>query len=400
VKIGISTSVIQRGQTGIAQYVFALIRAFIAAGSRQQFVLFVLEEDLPLFQFAASAMQLVSVPESFRRPEKNILWHQFCLPRLARQHGIEVLHVPSYRRLLWLRPCALVATIHDLAPFRVARKYEWKRMVYGRVVVRRLAERQDEIIAISHNTGADIAEFFRLNPERVHVVYNGVEHTRFFPIPREQAKALMNQLHNLSRPFFLYVARLEHPGKNHVRLITAFNQFKAATKSNWQLVLAGSAWSGSKVIERAIAQSPVSQDIRRLGFIAYADLPKLYQAADTFVFPSLYEGFGLPALEAMACGCPVLSSTRGSLGEVIADAAETVDPEDMADLERQLTRLATDVGLRERLRAAGLKRAQQFNWQTTAEATLETYGRAFSRFKSVRGPRKSLLPPQVLHAKR
>jgi glycosyltransferase involved in cell wall biosynthesis len=170
VKIGISTSVIQRGQTGIAQYVFALIRAFIAAGSRQQFVLFVLEEDLPLFQFAASAMQLVSVPESFRRPEKNILWHQFCLPRLARQHGIEVLHVPSYRRLLWLRPCALVATIHDLAPFRVARKYEWKRMVYGRVVVRRLAERQDEIIAISHNTGADIAEFFRLNPERVHVV--------------------------------------------------------------------------------------------------------------------------------------------------------------------------------------------------------------------------------------
>ncbi|HTA30309.1 MAG TPA: glycosyltransferase family 1 protein, partial [Candidatus Cybelea sp.] len=170
--------------------------------------------------------------------------------------------------------------------------------------------------------------------------------------------------------------------------ITAFNQFKATTKSNWQLVLVGGAWSGSEVIERAIAQSPVSQDIRRLGFIADADLPKLYQAADTFVFPSLYEGFGLPALEAMACGCPVLSSTRGSLGEVIADAAETVEPEDITDLQRQLTRLASDASLRERLRGVGLKRAQQFNWQTTAEATLETYARAFSRSISIKGSAK------------
>jgi glycosyltransferase involved in cell wall biosynthesis len=379
VRIGISTSVIQRGQTGIAQYIFALIRAFIAAGGQRQFILFVLEQDLSLFKFAAPAMELVSVPESFRSPERDIFWHQFCLPRLARQHRLDVLHVPSYRRLLWPRPCALVATIHDLAPFRVARKYDWKRMVYGRVVAPWLAGRLDEIIAISGNTGADIAKFFRLSPERVRVIYNGVEHNRFFAVPREQAKALMNRLHNLSRPFFLYVARLEHPGKNHVRLITAFNQFKAATKSNWQLVLAGSAWHGSEVIQTAIAQSPVSQDIRLLGFVADADLPQLYHAADTFVFPSLYEGFGLPVLEAMACGCPVLSSTRGSLGEVIANAAETVEPEDIADLQRQLTRLASDATLRERLRAAGLKRAQQFDWQKTAAATLETYARAVAR---------------------
>ena len=381
-KIGISTSVIQRGQTGIAQYVFALIRAFIAAGGRRQFVLFVLEEDLPLFKFAAPAMQLVSVPESFRSPEKNILWHQLWLPRLVREHRIDVLHIPSYRRLLWRRPCAMVATIHDLAPFRVARKYDWKRMVYGRVIARRLARRQDEIIAISHNTAADITRFFQPAPDRIRVIYNGVEHNRFFAAPREKAKIAAGQLHNLTRPFFLYVARLEHPGKNHVRLITAFNQFKAATQSNWQLALAGSAWHGSEVIQAAIAQSPFSRDIRSLGFIADADLPALYHAADAFVFPSLYEGFGLPALEAMACGCPVLSSTRGSLGEVIADAAETVDPEDIDELQLKLTRLASDASLRERLRTAGLKRAQQFDWQTTAAETLETYLRALSRWKS------------------
>jgi glycosyltransferase involved in cell wall biosynthesis len=292
----------------------------------------------------------------------------------------------------------MVATIHDLAPFRVARKYDWKRMVYGRLIVPWLAGRQDEIIAISRNTGADIAEFFRLPPERVRVIYNGVEHSRFFPVPREKAKATIARLHNLSRPFFLYVARLEHPGKNHLRLITAFNQFKAATKSDWQLALAGSAWHGSEVIRTAMAQSPFSQDIRHLGFIADADLPDLYRAADAFVFPSLYEGFGLPVLEAMACGCPVLSSTRGSLGEVLADAAETVKPEDIADLQRQLTRLASDVELRERLRAAGLKRAQHFDWQKTAAATLETYAWAARAEKTIMTPHEHL--PSQQFAKR
>src|SRR5690349_519085 len=118
-RIGISTSVIQRGKTGIAQYLFALLRAFLPYARENQFVLFVLEEDLPLFAFTQGKMQLVPVPEAFRPPVKNILWHQRALPQLARNLGLDVLHVPSYRRMLWPRPCPLVATIHDLAPFRV-----------------------------------------------------------------------------------------------------------------------------------------------------------------------------------------------------------------------------------------------------------------------------------------
>src|SRR5438046_779692 len=146
-RIGISTSVIQRGQTGIGQYLFALLRGYMKLASKNEFVLFVLEEDLPLFDFARGRMQVVAVPEQFRPPIRNILWHQSHLPGLAGGHRLEVLHVTSYRRLLWPKPCALVATIHDLAPFRVAKKYDWKRMLYGRVVVRRLARRQDQIIA-------------------------------------------------------------------------------------------------------------------------------------------------------------------------------------------------------------------------------------------------------------
>src|SRR5215470_8399569 len=146
-RIGISTSVIQRGRTGIAQYVFALLRAFLPYVGQHQFILFVLDEDLPLFDFLGGNMQLIPVPERFRPPVKNILWHHRRLPVLAREHALDVLHVPSYRRMLWPKPCPLVATIHDLAPFRVSGKYDWKRMLYGRVIARQLARRQDRIVA-------------------------------------------------------------------------------------------------------------------------------------------------------------------------------------------------------------------------------------------------------------
>jgi glycosyltransferase involved in cell wall biosynthesis len=378
-RIGLSTSVIQRGQTGIAAYLFALTRTFLRGFEEHQFVLFVLEGDLPLFQFARGAMKIVPINERHRPPVQDILWHQRELPRLARQLQLDVLHIPSYRRLLWPRPCALVATVHDLAAFHISKKYDWKRMFFGRVVAGVLARRQDEIIAISRNTAQDMAAFWKLPTQEITVIHHGIDHERFSPAPAGIASAVGRQRFGLHQPFFLYVARLEHPAKNHVRLIAAFERFKVETRSRWQLVLAGSDWHGAEQIHAAVQRSSVRDDIRCLGFVPDTDLPCLYRAAQAFVYPSLYEGFGFPPLEAMACGCPVLSSTRGALGEVIGAAALTVDPEDATALQNQLTRLATDAPLREQLRTAGLERAGQFEWQRTATRTLEVYSRAWTK---------------------
>ncbi|MHB8524063.1 MAG: glycosyltransferase family 4 protein [Limisphaerales bacterium] len=388
-RIGLSTSVIQRGRTGIAQYVFALTRAFARLADANRFVLFVLEEDLPLFAGIASALELVPVAERFRPPIKNILWHQIALPRLARQYRLDVLHVPSYRRLLWRRRCALVGTIHDLAPFSVPRKYDWSRMWYGRVVARHLARRQDALIAVSHHTARDVTTFFGPLDDRITVIHNGVDHERFCPGSPEEARAIIARQRGLRHPFFLYVARLEHPGKNHERLIAAFNGFKAETQSSWELVLAGSDWHGAEVVHSRIRESPFNRAIHPLGFVPDAELPTLFRAAGVFVYPSLYEGFGIPPVEAMACGCPVLCSTRGSLGEVVGQAAATVDPEDVAGLQRQMTRLAGDEGLREHLRAAGLRQARRFDWERTAAATFEVYSRTAVK---VNGTREGPLP--------
>jgi glycosyltransferase involved in cell wall biosynthesis len=379
--IGLSTSVIQRGKTGVAQYVFALVRALLPYSSQHHFTLFVLEEDLPLFAFAKDRMELLPVPERFRHPVNNILWHQTRLPSLARRHCLEVLHVPSYRRLLWPRPCALVATIHDLAPFRIAGKYDWRRVFYGRVVARKLAQRQHHILAISAHTSSDLQTFFGLPPASITVVHNGLDHSRFFPGSREEAQADVAQRYALRRPFFLYVARLEHPAKNHVRLISAFEEFKGATHSNWQLVFGGSDWHGAQAIHAAIRQSPCAADIRCLGFVPDAHLPHLYRAAEGLVYPSLYEGFGLPPVEAMACGCPVIASTCGALGEVVGDAAALVNPAEVHSIAKHLYVLATDVAVRNRLRAAGLARAQHFDWNRTAAGTLQVYERALQMVK-------------------
>ncbi|MEY2427657.1 MAG: hypothetical protein QOJ40_542 [Verrucomicrobiota bacterium] len=378
-RIGISTSVIQRGKTGVAQYLFALLRALLPSTAQHKFILFVLEEDLPLFEFARDKMEIVPVPERFRPPVKNIFWHQTELPGLVRRHHLNVLHVPSYRRLLWRKPCALVGTIHDLAPFHVPGKYDWKRMLYGRVIVRRLAHRQDEIIAISENTARDIVTFFGLPRARITVIHNGLEHERFFPGSREQAQAAIAKQFGLQGPFFLYLARLEHPAKNHVRLISAFNEFKAAARSGWRLAFGGSDWHGAEAIHAAIKQSPFAADIRSLGFVSNEVLPDLYRAADVFVYPSLYEGFGLPPVEAMACGCPVISSARGSLGEVMGDAAIIIDPENIQAIAEQLRILATDDALKNRLRATGLAQARKFDWNRTAAETLKVYERAAGR---------------------
>ena len=385
-RIGLSTSVIQRGKTGVAEYVFSLVRGFAAHAGAHQFVLFALEADLPLFEFAKPFVRLVGVSESFRAPVRDIVWHQTALPRLARTHELEVLHVPSYRRLPWARACALVATVHDLAAFHVAGKYDRLRMFYGRAVARRLARRPDEIIAVSHSTARDITRYWGLPDNRLTVIHHGVDRGRFFPVERDLAAAAAKDRFGLSGPFFLYVARLEHPAKNHLRLLEAFERFKAETKSPWQLVLAGSDWHGAESIHAAICRSPFKHDVRCLGFVPAEDLPLLYRAADVFVYPSLYEGFGIPPLEAMASGCPVISSARGGLGEVVGEAAAVVEPEEAPALSRQLARLAQDECLRARLRAAGLERAREFDWQHATARTLDVYARAVSKVKT--GPHR------------
>lgn len=375
----------QHGRSGVGQYVLSLVRALLPAAARHEFTLFALEKDVPLFAFADGPMRIVPVSERVRPPIRDILWHQTTLPALVRRHGIDVLHVPSYRRMLWPRPCALVSTIHDLAPFHMAGKYDPARMFYGRVVARRLAARQDEIIAVSRTTARDVEALFQVPAKCLTIIPNGLDHGQFLAGSQSVARSAVCTPRGLLGPFFLYVARLEHPAKNHAGLIEAFNRFKASTGSNWKLVLVGSDWHGAATIHELARASPFAGDIVLVGFVPSSDLADWYRAADVFVFPSFYEGFGLPPVEAMACACPVLSSSSGALEETVSGAAGHLEPLDIEQIQAQLARAATDPAWLDQLRVAGLSRARAFDWKTTAEATLGVYERALASRDATNG---------------
>ena len=257
-------------------------------------------------------------------------------------------------------------------------------MFYGQVIVKRLAQRQDGIVAISTNTARDIRSFFNIPLEQQNVILNGLDHQRFNPGDATAARAKVLSQWNLDQPYFLYVSRLEHPAKNHVRLIEAYNAFKKQTGSPWLLALGGSDWHGSEFIRVAAAKSPYASDIRFLGFVPDETLPDLYRAAGAFVYPSMFEGFGLPPVEAMACGCPVISSTRGSLREVVGRSAMHINPENIAEIANALTALSCDNAKRQSLIEAGFRNAERFNWDTNARMVMNVYQNAVRALKNTR----------------
>lgn len=374
-RVGLTATMIQGGRSGVGQYVLSLAKRLITRG-QVDLVLFVREEERPLFEFAESHAQVCPVGKGFRGPVRDIFWHQVVLPRLARKAGLDVIHVPSYRRLVWRAPCPLVGTIHDLAPFHLAEKYDPARMFYGRVVVKALARRQDHLIAVSEFTAADLSRFYGIPAKRITTIANGIDHGRFFPGDPASARRAVARDQGLHRPYLLYVSRLEHPGKNHVRLIRAFERFKEATGSDWQLALGGGDWHGAEVIREAARTSCRAGDIRLLGFVPDEHLGDLYRAAEAMVYPSLFEGFGLPPAEAMACGTPVISSTRGALEEVVRGAALTVNPESVDELAEALIRVASDQELGSKLRQLGPLRARHYDWDLTAKKVESVYRRA------------------------
>ena|ERR1035438_8574716 len=202
-RIAISTSVIQRGKGGLAQYVFSLVKALMLHSGQHDFHLLVLEEDVPLFKFAEGKFDIVPINELYRPPVNDIAWHQSMLPAWLNKHKIDVVHIPSYRRMLFSAPCALVTTIHDLAQFHVAHKYDWVRMFYGKTIARQLAVRQDDIVAISQFTARDVESLFHVSLDRIHVIYNGFDQDRFRLGDPLRARNDVAKRWNLTRPFLL-----------------------------------------------------------------------------------------------------------------------------------------------------------------------------------------------------
>ena len=373
VKIGITTFGGDGGMSGISRYIIHLLREFAAMDAAAEFEVMAYANERGLFLPDPERLRSLCFGDGLRSPVANILWHQVCLPLWAKRRGYDVLFLPAGNRRLPLAVGApTVGAVHDLSSIHVAKKYDPARMFYIKRVLPFLIRRLTRVVTVSENSKRDIVEFAGVPEERVTVTPLAADHDLFYPRDREEAAERVSLRYGVRPPYITFIARIEHPGKNHARLIRAFARLKASEDLPHQLVLAGSEWTRASEVRAAAEESGWAQHIVFTGFVPGEGLPDLYAGADLFVFPSLYEGFGLPVLEAMCCGTPVACSNVSSMPEVAGDAALLFDPYDEDSMADALGRMLMDEGLRDDYTQRGLARCAEFSWRRTAEQTLET----------------------------
>jgi len=351
---------------GIGTYIRNLLRHLARLDRESEYVLFCRPED-SLFA-AELGPNFRSVPD---RSAPYSLREQLSLPLAAAREHVDVYHAPHYVLPILIRGRRVV-TIHDCIhlmfpqylPYRFAKTYA-RAMLYS------ATRRADRIVTVSESSKRDILRFFSVKPEKISVIYNAIDEHFSVP-PTDEAVERVRGRYQLEDPFVLYVGNVK-PHKNVERLIDAFGLLRRRGVDGLKLVIIGDEISKFQTLRRAVHRHKLHKHVRFLGFVPDDTLSVLYRLAGVFVFPSLYEGFGLPPLEAMACGAPVITSNVSSLPEVVGDAALLVDPYSSEAIAEAIWKVLSDSSLSERLRAKGLARAQDFSWQRSVARTLEIY---------------------------
>lgn len=364
-RIGIDVHAAEREGAGNCTYIRGLVRALLEIDGDNEYILYVTNAD---HLFYAELTR-------HRNATLRTLWPAqaiFRIPRLATasyRDRLDVLHV-QYVGPPWHHG-KLVVTIHDVGFLSVPESFPVLQRWRLRWQVAANARRASAVITGSQYSKGDIQRNYRIPADRIAVIYDAAE-PHFVPACDDGVQAAMRQRLGIRCPYVLCVGRV-NPRKNLIGVLQAFERVRPTLAEPVQLVIAGPRDYRADTLDEAIRRSPCRDDVVRAGYVPDAELPALFTGARVFVYPSFFEGFGLPPIEAMACGTPVISSAVASLAEVVGDAAMIVDPASVDDIAAALLRLLGDATLRASLTHKGFERAARFSWRTAAQQTLEVY---------------------------
>lgn len=378
--IGINAQLLSFSQNyrngGISRYIRYLLTELARCPGQHDYTIFVNGPDTAT-RLGIQHPQLTFVPATWpeARPAARVAWEQFTLPSLIRQRGIQVFHSPANVLPEFLpRGCASVVTLHDLAFLRMPEVLTRSKRLYHRTFTVRSLRRATRIITVSDSTGRDVTELLGISPQRLATVYPCVDERLTRPVTEEEIRAFRAR-QGLEEGFLLYLGTLE-PRKNIPTLIEAYARLRQASGTRVKLVLAGAkGWLYDAIFAR-VQQAGLEREVLFPGFVSDAEQPLWYHAAEALAYPSLYEGFGIPVAEALACGTPVITSTVSSLPEAGAELALTVDPHDTDALAGALQRALSDSSLRERCRAQASSVGERFSAAAMTRQTIAVYEQA------------------------
>lgn len=368
-RVGLDAYLLSAGSgyraAGVSVYSDQLISALAEVRPDDEFTAFVAGDvgDRP-------GIRLARAPVPVQRAPVRIAWEQSALPLQAKRLRLHLLHgLVNVLPRLYRGPT--VVTVHDLSFLRFPERLSRRRRIYLEAMVGTSACRATRVIAVSTSTREDLVELAGVRDDRISVVYPGVD-PRFRPM---DGQAQARPGHFGDRPYILHVGTLE-PRKNQDVLIRAFARLKRERAMPHALAIVGArGWMYEQLFDLVVALG-LQGDVNFLDYIPPAELPAWYNGADLFAYPSAYEGFGLPVLEAMACGVPVVTSSSSSLAELAGRACLTVEPGSEEALEAAMAAILEDDELRNALRDAGLKRAAGYSWRRCAEETFAVYAAA------------------------
>ena len=358
--------------TGVGRYLLGLVAALGRIAPDEKFELLIqagLPASHPAWQLQGSSVHLVPVP----LPHMTLRQH-WEIPAIVRQRQPDLVHYPHFDLPLGT-PGPLVVTIHDLKYLMRPEFFPhagYTKRAIMKLMMAHALRRADRVIADSKHTRQDLGQIFELDQRKVLVSYLGVD-SHFFHPPSSETLQEAADRYGLSYPYFLFVGE-RRPHKNLSNLIRAFNihreQFR---RQNIHLVVAGKPYSSYQDPEHLVKSLNLEDQIHFIDYVSEPSLPGLYRQARAFILPSYYEGFGLPVLEAMACGTPVIAAKRTSLPEIVGPAGILIDPDDPEDIGAGLRKANQDMAWRKQVIEEGSQRAREFSWDRCASQTLAVY---------------------------
>lgn len=369
-RIAFDATTLRPFQSGIGYYTEHLLRHLVRKAPECEFVLISNREVEPSTPLPPG----VRVEERWRFPLR-VPWMHLLAPLVLRKVRPHVVHLTNYAAPLF-KEFPTVMNLHDMTLHLFPELHPLRRRL-TRPLMLGVARRADALITDSESARRDVLRLLKVPPDRLHLI-PAAPAPEFRPIEDRDYLESVRRRYHLPERFILFVGTIE-PRKNLPRLMAAVAEIRRRLSNPPHLVLVGALGWGVRDLTHGIESLGLQESILLPGYVPYPDLPAFYNLCEVFVYPSLYEGFGLPVLEAMACGAPAVTSNDSSLGEIAGSAAALVDPRDTEALTQSLERLLTEADWREELRRRGLKRAAEFSWERTAREVLALYSRVAGR---------------------